>query len=58
MIDAIHEVAEGRQQGCRIDDVTLELYKQLEAHAVNDGKFEGWEGLKCVPLSLSWRLAK
>ena len=32
-------------------------HKQLEAHAVNDGKFEGWKGLKCVPLSLSWCLA-
>jgi hypothetical protein len=58
VIDAVREVAEGHQQGCRIDDVTPELYKQLEAHAVNDGYFEGWEGLRCVPLSLSWRLAK
>ena len=49
IIDAVREVAEGRQQGCRIDDVTPELYKELEAYAVNDGKFEGWEGLRCVP---------
>jgi hypothetical protein len=58
VIDAVREVAEGRQQGCRIDAVTPELYKPLEAHAVNDGKFEGWEGLRYVPLSLSWCLAK
>lgn len=53
VIDTVREVAEGRQQGCRIDGVTPELYKQLEARAVNDGNFEGWEGLRCVPLSLS-----
>jgi hypothetical protein len=48
MIDRVREVAEGHCAGCKIIGVTQELYKQLEAFAVNDGNLEGWEGLRCV----------